>query len=222
MNNAIIQLLILAAVAVFLVFRLKNLLGTREGFEKSTENTVVKIKEKQVKSPNLEIINGGLDHDILDHVEKDSKAAQSLSIIKAKEPKFNVGEFLSGAREAYEMILLAFKRGDISNVKTLLSEDVKEAFSKDIEKRKTKGLNTEITFGGIRALTIVDADFDQSSSEVEITIRFLSDLTTVVKNNKGNIIEGSENDIKVQKDVWTFGRTLKSKNPNWSLIATEL
>ena len=137
MNNAIIQLLILAAVAVFLVFRLKNLLGTREGFEKSTENTVVKIKEKQVKSPNLEIINGGLDHDILDHVEKESKAAQSLSIIKAKEPKFNVGEFLSGAREAYEMILLAFKRGDISNVKTLLSEDVKEAFSKDIEKRKT-------------------------------------------------------------------------------------
>ena len=80
MNNAIIQLLILAAVAVFLVFRLKNLLGTREGFEKSTENTVVKIKEKQVKSPNLEIINGGLDHDILDKTGSLSKAAKSLQI----------------------------------------------------------------------------------------------------------------------------------------------
>jgi len=83
-------------------------------------------------------------------------------------------------------------------------------------------LKTDLTFGGIRALTIVDADFDQSSSEVEITIRFLSDLTIVVKNDKGNIVEGSENDIKVQKDVWTFGRTLTSTNPNWSLIATEL
>ena len=133
-----------------------------------------------------------------------------------------MGEFLSGAREAYEMILVAFKSGDISSVKTLLSEDVKEAFLKDIENRKIKGLKTNLTFGGIRALTIVDADFDQSSSEVEITIRFLSDLTIVVKNDKGNIVEGSENDIKVQKDVWTFGRTLTSKNPNWSLIATEL
>jgi len=222
MNNAIIQLLILAAVAVFLVFRLKNLLGTREGFEGNAEKTVVKIKEKEVKSPNLEIINGGLDHDIVDHVEKGSKAAKNLSIIKGQEPNFNVREFLSGAREAYEMILVAFKSGDISSVKTLLSEDVKEAFLKDIENRKIKGLKTNLTFGGIRALTIVDADFDQSSSEVEITIRFLSDLTIVVKNDKGNIVEGSENDIKVQKDVWTFGRTLTSKNPNWSLIATEL
>ena len=90
MNNAIIQLLILAAVAVFLVFRLKNLLGTREGFEGNAEKTVVKIKEKEVKSPNLEIINGGLDHDIVDHVEKGSKAAKSLSIIKGQEPNFNV------------------------------------------------------------------------------------------------------------------------------------
>ena len=82
-------------------------------------------------------------------------------------------------------------------------------------------LKTEATFGGIRELTILDADLDGDSQEGEITIRFLSDLTLVVKNKNGEIVEGGQTDIQLQKDIWTFSRVLSSESPNWTLVATE-
>lgn len=221
MGNSIIQLLVLAFIAIFLILRLKNILGTREGFEREPETATSVKRINTNTNPNLEVIDGGLDQDITDHVKVGSNLAKTLGEIKSADKSFIVTEFLSGARDAYEMILLAFKRGDISSINKFISNDIKSAFSKDIKRRKSEGLDTEAIFGGIRELTILDADFDNKALGVEITVRFLSDLTIIVRNESGEIVEGSQTDIKLQKDIWTFKRVLSSESPNWILVATE-
>lgn len=226
MGNSVIQLLVLAFIAIFLILRLKNLLGTREGFERKKQVDMTEVEKNKSGSPSLEIIEGGLendetDRDVTDHVKAGSKVSKELLKMKKIDKDFVLTDFLTGAREAYEMILLAFKRGDITKVNKFISKDVENAFSTDIDRRNSEMLKTEATFGGIRELTILDADLDGDSQEGEITIRFLSDLTLVVKNKNGEIIEGGQTDIQLQKDIWTFSRVLSSESPNWTLVATE-
>ena len=226
MGNSVIQLLVLAFIAIFLIFRLKNLLGTREGFERKKQVDMTEVEKNKSSSPSLEIIEGGLendetDRDVTDHVKAGSKVSKELLKMKKIDKDFVLTDFLTGAREAYEMILLAFKRGDITQVNKFISKDVENAFSTDIDRRNSEMLKTEATFGGIRELTILDADLDGDSQEGEITIRFLSDLTLVVKNKNGEIVEGGQTDIQLQKDIWTFSRVLSSESPNWTLVATE-
>ena len=226
MGNSIIQLLVLAFIAIFLILRLKNLLGTREGFERKKQVDMTEVEKNKSSSPSLEIIEGGLendetDRDVTDHVKAGSKVSKELLKMKKIDKDFVLTDFLTGAREAYEMILLAFKRGDITKVNKFISKDVENAFSTDIDRRNSEMLKTEATFGGIRELTILDADLDGDSQEGEITIRFLSDLTLVVKNKNGEIVEGGQTDIQLQKDIWTFSRVLSSESPNWTLVATE-
>ena len=125
MSSAIIQLLVLAGIAVFLILRLKDALGTRDGFEKPP----VPAPTASKKRPEFEVIEGGADHDILDHAKEGSNAAIALAAMKAAEPSFGVGDFLNGARGAYEMILMAFENGDLDQVKPFLSDEVFETFS---------------------------------------------------------------------------------------------
>ena len=226
MGNSVIQLLVLAFIAIFLILRLKNLLGTREGFEREKKVDMTEVEKNKSSSPSLEIIEGGLendetDRDVTDHVKAGSKVSKELLKMKKIDKDFVLTDFLTGAREAYEMILLAFKRGDITKVNKFISKDVEDAFTTDIDRRNSEMLKTEATCGGIRELTILDADLDGDSQEGEITIRFLSDLTLVVKNKNGEIVEGGQTDIQLQKDIWTFSRVLSSESPNWTLVATE-
>ena len=166
------------------------------------------------------MIEGGPDRDITDHVEDGSDSAKALAAMKMAESGFDVGEFLSGARQAYEMILLAFERGDISDVRGFLDPDVADAFDQVIADRKAKGLNIESEIIGVRDVELYKATFDRDSKYAEITTRFLAELTTVVTNAEGEVVEGDANEIKRQRDTWTFGRTMGADDPNWRLIAT--
>lgn len=107
MNEPMIQLLVLAGIAVFLILRLKSVLGTREGFEKPP---VQQQPDKQNARRGFEVIDGGPDHDITDHVAEDSEQAQTLAAMKRVEPSFSVSEFVQGARGAYEMIVMGFEK----------------------------------------------------------------------------------------------------------------
>ena len=216
MNSAIIQLLVLAGIAVFLILRLKNVLGTREGFEPPKEQTPV----QNGAAHDFEVIEGGLDLDIADNVEIESRAGQAFLAMKRVEPEFSVTEFQSGARQAYEMILMAFEGGDLETLKQFLSPDVYDSFESVIEDRKSKGLTVEANFIGVRETKIVDAMFDTANNEAEITMRFVGELTSVVKDENGEIIEGDPKTSKKQKDVWTFGRIMDNNDPNWQLVAT--
>ncbi len=217
MNSAIIQLLVLAGIAVFLILRLRSVLGTREGFEKPP----LTAPEKARKSgPELEVIEGGPDRDIIDHVKDGSESAHALAAMKLVEPGFSVSEFLQGARGAYEMILMAFEKGNIDSIAPFLGEDVHQTFVDVIGEREDQGLTIEASFIGIRELTLAVATFDRVSEQAEITVRFVSEQTSAVRNAAGEIIEGDPNQIKRQKDSWTFARVMGADDPNWKLVAT--
>lgn len=216
MNSAIIQLLVLAGIAVFLILRLKNVLGTREGFEPPKEQPPV----QNGAAHDFEVIEGGLDLDIADNVEIESRAGQAFLAMKQIEPEFSVTEFQAGARQAYEMILMAFEGGDLETLKQFLSPDAYDSFESVIEDRKSKGLTVEANFIGVRETKIVDAMFDTANNEAEISMRFVGELTSVVKDESGEIIEGDPKTSKKQKDIWTFGRIMGNNDPNWQLVAT--
>ncbi|MEM9476888.1 MAG: Tim44/TimA family putative adaptor protein [Pseudomonadota bacterium] len=220
MSSAIIQLLVLAGIAVFLILRLRSVLGTRDGFEKPPVPLQGNEESTRRGRPEFDVIEGGPDRDITDHVEDGSGAAKALASMKMAEGGFSVSEFLEGARGAYEMILMAFENGDMEEVRSFLSGDVAEAFDSVIEQREQEGLTIEANFVGVREVTLVDAEFDRDTSTGDVTVRFVGELTSVVKNAEGEIIEGDPSEIKRQRDVWTFSRTMGSNDPNWVLAAT--
>lgn len=220
MSSAIIQLLVLAGIAVFLIIRLRSVLGTRDGFEKPPVALPDRGNGQRRSRPDFDVIEGGPDRDITDHVADGSDAAKALAAMKMAEPGFSVAEFLDGAKGAYEMILMAFESGDLSSARQFLSEDVAEAFEAVIEQRDAQGLTVDADFVGVREVSLANATFDRTSGTAEVTARFVGELTSVVKNSDGEIVEGNPNEIKRQKDVWTFARVMGSKDPNWRLVAT--
>ncbi|KEP70336.1 Tim44 domain-containing protein [Thioclava sp. BHET1] len=217
MSGAVIQLIVLAAIAIFLIFKLKNVLGTREGFEKPA--TPLEEPIPQAKR-DFEVIEGGPDPDIVDHVDEGSTAAIALSAMKRVEPQFSVSEFLKGARGAYEMILMAFERGDIEQIKPFLSAEVYEAFEGAVAARKEQGLDVHAEFLGLRELVLSGADFDHATNDSEITVRFGGELISVARNAQGEIVEGDPKVARKQRDIWTFARRMGSDDPNWQLVAT--
>ena len=218
MGNSVIQLLVLAGVAIFLIFKLRSVLGTRDGFEKPT----VPLEDARARPAKreFEVIQGGPDRDIVDHVPDGSAAAKSLAAMKLAEPSFSVSEFLTGARGAYEMILMAFEKGDIASIRPFLSDDVFATFTDVVEAREREGLTIESHFVGLRELALQNATFDRDSKEGEITVRFVGELTSVVRNKAGEVVEGSPTATKRQRDLWTFARRMGVDDPNWQLVAT--
>lgn len=218
MNSPIIQLLVLAGIAIFLILRLKSVLGTRDGFEKP------KLPQQDTprsNRPGLEVIEGGPDHDIIDHVPEKSEQAENFAAMKRIEPSFSVNQFVQGARGAYEMIVMGFERGDLDEIQPLLAEDVFETFVDVVAAREDQGLKIEAEFIGVRETSVQDVRFDKDTNLAEITMRFVGELTSVVRDKDGEIIEGSPTAVKRQKDTWTFARTMGSDNPNWQLVATD-
>ena len=217
MNGTYIQLLVLAAVAVFLILKLRSVLGTRDGFEKPPV-PLDDVRDKPRR--DFEVIDGGPDRDITDHAPDGSPAAKALTAMKQAEPSFSVNQFLQGARGAYEMILMAFEKGELDRIRPFLSEDVEQSFAAAIQAREAEGLTVEATFVGLKEMALQDATFDQTSRTGEISVRFVGELTSVVRNKAGDVIEGSTSEIKRQRDVWTFARSMGADDPNWQLVAT--
>ncbi len=216
MNSPIIQLLVLAGIAVFLILKLRSVLGTREGFE----NPRVEDDRHARRRDDFQVIEGGPDRDITDHVDEGSDAAVAFAKMKAADPSFNVSEFLGGARGAYEMILMAFERGDLASVLPFLSEDVYEAFATVVDEREKNGLTVEAEFVGVSDISIKDASYDDTTQEAEITLRFTGELTYQVRDNAGDVVEGDAEQIKRQRDIWSFARDMDATDPNWRLVAT--
>jgi predicted lipid-binding transport protein (Tim44 family) len=218
MNSPLIQLLVLAGIAVFLILRLKNVLGTREGFE---QPPVPKPANDRLGRPDLEVIEGGPDLDITDHVDEDSDAAKALAAMKRAEPSFNVADFLQGARGAYEMIVMGYETGDLAKIQPFLTEEIYESFVDGVAAREDQGLTIEADFIGVRELKLVNATFDEATREGELSIRFVAELTSTVRDQGGDIVEGSPTEVKRQKDTWSFARTMGADDPNWLLVSTD-
>ena len=218
MSNAVIQLLVLAGIAIFLILRLKAVLGTREGFEKPP--VAAPVPEGRAVRRDFEVIEGGPDRDITDHVSDGSDAARALAAMKQAEPSFSVGEFLQGARGAYEMILMAFEKGDLAPVRAFLGPEVHDSFAEVIAAREAQGLTITAEFIGLRELALHGAEFDPVTGEGEISVRYVGELISVARDSNGAIVEGDPKSPRKQRDVWTFARKMGASDPNWHLVAT--
>ncbi|MEP5759790.1 MAG: Tim44/TimA family putative adaptor protein [Litoreibacter sp.] len=220
MGTDMIQLLVLAGIAVFLVIKLKNVLGTREGFEKPQLPLPGAESNSERNRQKFEVIEGGVDHDIVDHAPEGSKTAKALATMKAADENFFVSDFMGGASGAYEMILMAFENGDLDEVMPFLSKDVYDSFQEVIDQRTEQNVIVEAKFVGISEVKLVDASLDENTKEGELKVRYIGELTSVVRDAAGDIIEGNPNEVKKQKDVWTFARVMGADDPNWQLVAT--
>ena len=215
-----LQIFILAAVAIFLFWRLRAVLGSRDGFEKTIKE--IKKSSDVVSNPRVidETKNESPDDDIFDYVEENSKNAQVFKKMKEFDSDFSVNKFVSGAKMAYEIILMAFERGDTEKLKTLLEKKVLTSFKSVIDKRKKDGFIVDAKFIGMRDIRIINASFSQKTKIADVTLSFKSEITTVVKDSKGSVIEGHPDEIKKQKDTWVFTKNLSDKSPIWFLKST--
>ena len=140
--------------------------------------------------------------------------AQSFEVRSA------LAEFLGGARSAYEMILMAFESGDRDTLRGLLAPDVFDAFDRGISDREGKGLKVDARFIGVRDVRLERAAFDPATGEADLTLRFVGELVTAVRDTEGRVVEGDPNEVRRQTDIWTFSRKMGARDPNWLLAAT--
>jgi predicted lipid-binding transport protein (Tim44 family) len=132
---------------------------------------------------------------------------------------FDPEHFLKGARQAYEMIVMAFAEGNRKALKDLLSKEVFEGFSEAIGEREGRAEVVDQSFVGISRSDVVEAELKNGIAQV--TVRFLSQLISATRGRGGEVISGDPQKIREVTDVWTFARDVKSRNPNWRLIATQ-
>lgn len=216
MSNSLIQLLVLAAIAVFLILRLRNVLGTRDGFE-PTQNEELPVQRR------MEVIEDDprvADSDLADHVDPDSPAYAALVEMKRAEPSFSLTEFLGGAKQAYEMVLVGFEKGDISEVRGFLSPEVAQAFNSAIAARKNAGLSSDVQFLGTRETALSAAEFDTRNAQAELSVRFVGEMIVATRDASGNVVDGDTKTPRKQRDTWTFEREMGAADPNWRLVAT--
>ena len=215
-----LQIFILAAVAIFLFWRLRAVLGSRDGFEKTLND--IKDTRDVSNAPLVvdEKIETRQDEDIFDYVEESSKSADAFKKMKEFDNDFSVNKFVSGAKMAYEIILMAFEKGDLEKLKNLLEKKVLQSFKSVIDKRRKDGFVVDAKFIGMRDIRIINATFSQKTKIADVTLTFKSEIITVVKDSKGNIVEGHPDEIKKQKDTWVFTKNLSEKTPIWLLKST--
>ena len=217
MNNPLLQLLVLAGIAIFLILRLRSVLGTRDGYEPP------QVEAADRPRPRFDVIEGTAeepDHDILDHAEAGSPTARALAAMKAVEPSFGVMDFLNGAKSAYEMILMAFERGDLTEVRPFLAEPVAAAFQSVIDARAAKGQTVTAQYIGTRETALAGAEYDPATGMAEISVRFVGELIAATRDAAGNVVEGDPKAARKQRDTWTFARRMGQDDPNWQLVAT--
>jgi len=150
---------------------------------------------------------------------KRTKLNKALKSILERDASFEPDSFVSGAKLAYEMIVNAFADGDKKTLKSLLSKEVYGGFAEAIDERVANGEKIQSSFVGIEEANIVGADMQKD--ETQIIVRFKSQLISATLDKDGNIIDGDLKDVAEKIDVWTFARSLKSRDPNWKLIGTE-
>ena len=192
-------------------------MGTRDGFENPTRRAP---RSPHLSSARSEPEEAEVDYEITQFADAESSTAKALAGMKQAEPGFSVEEFVSGARVAYEQILIGFAKGEIEDLEPYLAEEVYRSFKETVDARSKEGHNYEAKFVGLRETKLVSAEFDAEESRAEIGMQFVGEVVSYVTDAEGAIVEGDPDTIRRQKDSWIFSRRMGSNDPNWELVAT--
>ncbi len=229
-----IYTIIFLALAVFIFLRLRNVLGQRTGserppYDRAARNVVHGVQDNHnvVPIPGAIIDQAPLAPaaDVVPPTDRwkgiaepGTPLAQGFDAIAAQDSSFDPRHFVSGARGAYEMIVLAFANGDRRSLKDLLSSEVYESFDAAIKDREKREQKTETRFVSIDRAELVNADVRDRSAQ--LTVRFVSQMISVTRDKDGTIVEGNPDKVADITDVWTFARDVTSRDPNWKLVGT--
>jgi len=190
-----IDIILLGMFAAFIILRLRNILGRKTGHQgKSMSRYFPKGMEVLKDIENNEAIKTGN----VDQAAKD--------------------QFLKGAEVAYEQIITSFAKGDKKSLKDLLEKNMFNRFSEVIDERKNKQLKYETTFIGLKSSKILE--FKKIENIYRVTVNFVSEIITCVKDKNNQVIEGSPDTIKTVNDVWKFSKNMWSQDPTWYLVDT--
>jgi len=190
-----IDIILLAMFAGFIILRLRNILGRKTGHQGKPMNRYFPRGVEVLKDiENNEAIKSG-------NVNEEAKK-----------------EFLKGANIAYEQIITSFAKGDKKSLKGLLGRNLFTDFSQVIDERNKKELKYETTFIGLKSSKILE--FKKIENMYKVTVNFVSEIITCVKDKNNKIIEGNPDTIKTANDVWKFSKNMWSQDPTWYLVET--
>ena len=188
-----IDIILLAMIAGFIFLRLRGILGKKSGLEEDMSSSFPHDFEFKKPPAKKEV------YEFNDDAKK---------------------EFLKGAEIAYETIVTSLANGKIGEIKSLLNKEVYNSFNDAIKERSSKQIKNETTFIGINSSKITD--HNQNNDLLEVSVNFISEIITCIKDKDNKIISGDPQKIKRVNDTWKFARNIKSQNPNWQLIETEV
>ena len=228
-----IYTIIFLALAVFIFLRLRSVLGQRTGRERppydpysprdavrgATNDNVVTLPGRAAETAQKPIETPAPAERWKGIAEPGSAIAAGLDAIVGDDPSFDAQHFVTGARAAYEMIVMAYAEGDRRTLKNLLSKEVYDGFEAAIRERESRGETVETRFVAIDKSDITAAELRARTAHV--TLRFVSQLVSVTRDKAGNVIDGNPDKVTEVTDVWTFARDISSRDPNWKLVATE-
>jgi predicted lipid-binding transport protein (Tim44 family) len=228
-----IYTIIFLALAVFIFLRLRSVLGQRTGEERQPFDRAARDMVSPAKDNNVVPLPGPVvaapptspatDEPPVERwkgvAEPNSDLARGLDAVLAQDSSFDVQHFVTGARAAYEMIVLAFAHGDRRTLKDLLSSEVYDGFAAAFDERERKGEVTETRFIGIDKAELTAAE--ARGRNAQITMRFISQMVSVTRNKAGDVVDGSPDKVSEVTDIWTFARDTSSRDPNWKLVGTE-
>ncbi len=146
-------------------------------------------------------------------------AAEGLAAIAKADPSFSLGGFLDGAKQAYGMILEAYADGDKDTLAGLLNDEVKQAYYGAIDSREDKGLRQTTDLARLMSAEIVGASREGKTGNIRVA--YQAELATAITDKNGDIVEGDLDVLSRVKEIWSYDRTLGSKNPNWILSSVE-
>ena len=190
-----IDIILLAMFAGFIILRLRNILGRKTGHQ---------------GKPMSRYFPKGME--VLKDIENNEAIKRNDVDEEAKK------QFLKGAEIAYEQIITSFANGDKKSLKPLLEKNMFNRFSEVIDDRKKKELQYETTFIGLKSSKILE--FKKIENIYRVTVNFVCEIITCVKDKNNQIIEGNPDTIKTVNDVWKFSKNMWSQDPTWYLVDT--
>ena len=225
MNNfPYFDILILAMIAVFIINRLRNVLGKKTGNENDIVEKFTQRKSSFKESDPDETSNKKLKNEEDSFENKvfhsDNSINNSIKQILKVDPNFDIESFYNGAKRAFEFILTEYSKNNIKSLDKIISKNIKFAFDEQIKQRQKRSENLEITVISVKEPILQDVSIKNKSTAVA-KIHFDSEQVQITKNKDGDIIEGDPNQILSIKENWTFSKNLKTADPNWTLEKIE-
>lgn len=224
------DIIILALIAGFVVLRLRATLGQKTGHmprpfdpdaasreKEEPDMPLVQISEKSARAREKEMDTPALDSPLLEKLTDSDREA--VSAIQRQDAQFTLTHFLRGAGMAFEMVLDAFQKNDRNTLKMLLSPALFDSFSAELDRRSEEPDRVqETTLLALDSSEILSVSLNKNNAVLRV--RFVSEQVTVVRDKKGEIVEGDPSDAQRVQDEWTFERDITSRNPNWTVIDT--